>query len=64
MCKKNRSAYGERHSQVVLTEEQVRAIRAEYATGTIGYRKLAHKYGVGKGTIVDIIKGRNWSYLT
>lgn len=46
-----------------LTEAQVIAIRAEYATGTIGSYKLASKYGVAKPTILRIIHRLTWTHI-
>lgn len=46
----------------VLTDEQVRAIRAEYmAYQRGGYRALAEKFGVGESTIRDCVKF--WTYV-
>lgn len=42
----------------VLTDEQVKEIRAEYFAYVRGYHVLSKKYGVGESTIRDIITFR------
>jgi len=39
----------------------VLAIRDAYRDGQGGYGTIALKYGVSRGTVADIIKGRTWS---
>lgn len=51
---------GEWHPFAKLTTEQVKAIRASYATGGYSYRQLATQYGVTKSCIHNIIKGKGW----
>jgi transposase len=46
-----------------LTQEQARAIRAEYKPGKVGYETLAKKYGVGASTIRDLVKNWTGGYL-
>jgi len=46
-----------------LTEDQVRAIRAEYAAGGVLMKDLAEKYGVKTGTVCDIIARRTWKHI-
>lgn len=53
---------GESHYKARLTEEQVRAIRAEHEAGT-PQRALAKAYGVGKTTIGHIVSGRTWQHV-
>ena len=43
-----------------LTVEQVRAIRAEYATGKVLQKDLARKYGVTRVNISYILRRRTW----
>lgn len=45
----------------VLTDEQVRAIRAEHRPGVrgAGYESLARRFGVGVSTIRDILTFRS-----
>lgn len=46
-----------------LTEDQVRAIRAEYVPGKVRMRDLAEKYGVKQTTVSDIITRRTWKHI-
>lgn len=46
-----------------LTEEQVKAIREEYAAGGVFQKDLAAKYGVSQGTVCRLIKGTNWAQV-
>lgn len=50
---------GEKHPCVVLTEDDVLAIRASKDTGI----RLAAQYGVCKATISHIKTRRNWSHI-
>jgi len=43
---------GECHQKAKLTDEQVRQLRQDHKT--LGYRKLAKKYGIGQSTARDI----------
>lgn len=61
--KKGRMAFGERIGCAKLTDDRVRDIRAEYATGTTTYHKLARKHGVGTSTIQAVIECRAWKHL-
>jgi hypothetical protein len=54
---------GEGHMQAKLTEDKVRSIRIEYATGNTSYRKLGNKYGVDKALIGRIIKRKLWKHV-
>lgn len=45
-----------RPKKVLLTREQAREIRAEYATGQSKQAALATKYGITQGRISQIIK--------
>ena len=51
---------GEDHPRARLTEEQVRAIRAEYDAEGTTHQKLADRYGVSRTTITMILTGVNW----
>ena len=44
----------------VLTNDQVKEIRAKYLAYIVGYGALAKEYGVGESTIRDVVK--YWSY--
>lgn len=48
---------GECHQKAKLSDAQVRAMRADYVPGKVGYKTLATKYGCGESTARDIING-------
>lgn len=54
--KRNHLGYrvGEAHQKAKLTDEQVKAMRAEYVPFEVGYLTLARKYGCGESTARDI----------
>lgn len=60
--RKNRPR-GEGHHQAKLTDEQVIAIRAEYAAGGTSLNKLAVKFNVSKRGVLNIVKGAVWKHL-
>ena len=60
MVERGRSAKGEDHSQVKLTEKQVLDIRAKYATGKYSQRKLAKEFNVSQGVISQITSRKTW----
>lgn len=55
------AAQGEKHHNAKLTEKQVIEIR-EFS-GRLSQSELARRYGVGKGTIRDVIRGWTWRHL-
>lgn len=57
------SARGERHGLTTLTADDVRAIRAEYATGTMSYSQLGEKYGTSSATAGRVVRGETWSHV-
>lgn len=63
MIDRKRYAVGERASKAVLTEEQVRDIRAEYSWNKVTMKMLGEKYGVDPTAIFDIIHRRSWGHL-
>lgn len=54
---------GVKNPQVVLTELQVKEIRFAYSTGEYTQERLSQRYGVGRGTIADIIHRRTWKHI-
>lgn len=62
---KERSALGvgEDNNRAKLTEQDIRDIRAEHATGKSGYVKLAKRYNVVPSTIRDIVHCKTWSHV-
>jgi len=64
MVTKRRSANGERHSQVKLTDAQVSQIRKEYSSGTVTQEKLASIYCVSRSNIGFIVNHESWKTAT
>lgn len=58
---KGRSAHGERQGGHKLTEDEVRAIRAAYATGKFSQAELARTYGVSVSNMNFVIRGKTWA---
>ncbi len=56
---------GSGHHATILTEDQVRDIRAEYDAGGITHQELAIKNGVGRSTISRICGARDrfWKHV-
>lgn len=52
--------HGERNGRARLTWDDVRKIRAEYATGTISQTQLAKKYGIRQCQVSEIIRNVSW----
>lgn len=48
------------HGMARVTSAQVLEMRELFATGTVTYKDLSSKYGLGKTTIAHIIKRRTW----
>lgn len=55
---------GSAHGMAKLTEEQVRQIRTNYATGAYTQKALAHTYGVASSLISFIVTRRNWTHIS
>ena len=51
---------GERNGSAKLTQEQVDAIRRQYADGSVRQKDLAAQYGVSRSAIGQIIAGKIW----
>lgn len=47
-----------------LTDDEVRAIRAEYAEGKWTRQDLAYIYGVGVAAIGNVLSGRSYTHVT
>jgi hypothetical protein len=57
------SAAGEKNSRPIVTENDVRTIRAEY-TGAHGQcAELARRYNVSHAAMQDIVHRRNWTHI-
>ncbi|WP_171056042.1 helix-turn-helix domain-containing protein [Paenibacillus sinopodophylli] len=46
-----------------LTEDAVRAIRAEYVPKKVSMDKLAEKYGVSQSAISEVITRKSWTHI-
>lgn len=66
MVRKGRAAdfRGEKCGHAKLTEDDVRRIRAEYASGNIFQEELAERYGVSEGAISGILRRKNWKHVS
>jgi hypothetical protein len=58
-----RAARGAGHPRAKLTEEIVRAIRRDWATGSISTRDIARRYGIAHGTVVNIVYRHTWRHI-
>ena len=52
---------GRRSPRATLSDDQVKAIRAEYASSRISCETIGKKYGVGKHAIARLIKGTTYA---
>lgn len=57
-----RPTHGENARQAILTDAKVIQLRADYAAGA-GGNAVAAKYGVSRGTVYAIVRGRRWRHL-
>lgn len=57
------AVYGETHGCSILTEDQVKEIKARYLPRKITQKMLASEYGVSQWTIRAITQGRLWKHL-
>jgi len=61
---KGRMPRGEVHHSAKLTDDQVTAIRAVYATGTESQVTLAARFRVSSSVINEVIHGIAWQHVT
>lgn len=54
---------GTKHHLCKLTEDQVIAIRREYALGNISQDRLGKKYSISQGQVGRIVRGDRWKTL-
>lgn len=54
---------GSRHGNAVLTEEIVEAMRRDYKPRVVTRPMLADRYGVGLGTVKDVLSGKSWRHV-
>lgn len=60
--KKGRRAVGARHPSARLVDEDVRAIRTDYAQGAT-QASLAARYNINQTAVSAIIRGVSWKHL-
>lgn len=58
-----RKTRGSLNGQSKLTEQDIKNIRREYASGAVTQRELATKYGTSQALISLIFKGKKWGYI-
>lgn len=51
---------GERHAKAKLTADNVRGIRADYASGSYSLHALGAKYGIHFRTAYDVVRRKTW----
>lgn len=54
---------GEENGMAKLTEEIVKAIRADYKRGGVSQRELAVKYGISQPTVSHVVTGYVWGHV-
>jgi transposase len=59
----NFKTVGEAHHLAKLTNDDVRLIRAAYASGGISQRALAQKFGVALRAIQQVINFESWRHV-
>lgn len=57
-----KSHVGEKNSQSILTEKDIREIRSIYKIG-MTHQEIADEFGVSRVSITYIINRKNWSYV-
>jgi hypothetical protein len=60
---RTRPRFGEENPGARLTEEQVRAMRAQRAAARTPYYVLARQFGVSTMTVLRACKGESWAHL-
>jgi len=60
---RGRHRRGERHGRAKLTERDVHAIRARYASGDVTQEALAAEYGVTHVLIGKIVRHKLWTHI-
>lgn len=58
------SPRGERHGRSKITDDIVRLLRVEYASGRIGTRPLAAKHGISRDIVRRVVLLKNWKHVT
>jgi len=55
--------FGSKHPQAKLNECNVRQIRKKYIPWTYSQPRLAKEFGVSRGVIYRILRGRKWKHV-
>ncbi|WP_406425856.1 helix-turn-helix domain-containing protein [Streptomyces sp. NBC_01589] len=63
MVAAGRQARGEGQHSALLTEDQVRAIRAAYIPRVVTQQYLADKYGISRSNVSNILRGAQWRHV-
>lgn len=64
MRQKGRQSRGEKAPCVVLTESQVREIRARHASHSVGARALSREFGVCRSNVYAILSRETWAHVS
>lgn len=54
---------GEAHPRATVTEDTVRAIRADKTAGLYTHQQIADRHGCTIHVVADILRGRNWRHV-
>lgn len=54
---------GSKHGSSKIKESDVVSMRKEFTEGSHTYAQLGIKYGLAKGSIKNIVKGRRWKHV-
>lgn len=60
---RQRTPRGTAHKLAKLSDDDVRAIRAEYAAGGIGFKRLGAKWGVAESLARRIVIRESWAHV-
>lgn len=63
MVRKGRHRFGENSPMAKLTEKQVKDMWRLWNTGDYSKAALSRKFGVGKGTVREILTGKSWRHI-
>ncbi len=55
---------GQNQPKAKLTDDAVRQMRQEYATGTTSTPKLSRRYGLSQASIHAVISGKTWAHVS
>ena len=62
--RKKQIRYGEKHGRAILSEDDVRKIRALYAQGGYIQKTIGLRFGVATRTISSIVNRKIWKHVT